>query len=399
MRILMISDVYFPRVNGVSTSIQTFRRAFLERGHEVTLVAPDYGQSDTEAGIERIPARYLVVDPEDRMMKMDAILEKGARLAREHYDIVHIQTPFVAHNAGIKLARRLSLPRVESYHTFFEEYLYHYVPFLPKAAMRFAARRFSAAQCNNVDGLIVPSTAMLEVLRGYGIRSRAEVIPTGIDLRRFRGGDGARFRAKHGIAPERPVLVHVGRVAFEKNIDFLLEVVVETRKSIAEVLMIIAGEGPALRQLKERVAMRDLQNNVMFIGYLDRESALLDCYRAGDAFVFASRTETQGLVLLEAMALGVPVVSTAVMGTRDILAPERGALVAQENINDFSSKVIALLRDGSLRSRLAGDAVEYVRDWSEGRQADRLLGFYDEVIVNHAVQRTDAPSPVRPENV
>ncbi len=324
MRILMISDVYFPRVNGVSTSIQTFRRQLARLGHESLLIAPDYGAgadhaaASGEPDIVRVQSHRVLFDPEDRRMQLRRILQHLPDLRRGRFDVIHIQTPFVAHYAGVFLSQRLGLPRVETYHTFFEEYLYHYVPFVPKSWMRAAARRFSRNQCNNLDALVVPSHVMLEVLGAYGVTVPMEVIPTGIELDRLAGGDGAAFRARHGIAPGRPTLVHVGRVAFEKNIDFLLRVLQRVRQQIPDVLLVISGEGPAVKHLRRLVARLGLDANVLFVGYQDRTQALLDCYRAGDVFVFASRTETQGLVLLEAMALGVPVVAAAILGTRDI---------------------------------------------------------------------------------
>jgi len=121
-------------------------------------------------------------------------------------------------------------------------------------------------------------------------------------------------------------------------------------------------------------------DNVLFVGYLDRTKGLLDCYCAGDAFVFASRTETQGLVLLEAMALGVPVVSTAVMGTRDILGPQRGALVAQEDEAEFAAKAVQILRDADLRRRLSEEARAYVQEWSAQHMTVRMLAFYQRVV-------------------
>lgn len=373
----MVSDVYFPRVNGVSTSIETFRRELVARGHEVTLVAPDYGrEQEDDQGVWRIPSRTVVLDSEDRMMRHAGLRAAEAHLARRSYDIVHIQTPFVAHYAGLRMGRRLRLPVVESYHTFFEEYLYHYVRFLPRAWMRGMARHFSRRQCNSVDALVVPSTSMLDVLRRYGVRTPAQVIPTGIDLRGFDASAGGGFRDRHGIPPERAVLVFVGRVADEKNIGFLLDVVAHLRHRLSEVLLLIAGEGPASDRLRRRVVRDGLQDHVWFAGYLSRRGELQDCYRAGDVFVFASRTETQGLVLLEAMALGVPVVSTAVMGTRDVLVEGRGALIAREDVGDFSDRVALLLRDEPLRERLGESARAYAREWSAGAMAERMVSFY-----------------------
>ena len=201
------------------------------------------------------------------------------QLRRGQFDLIHIQTPFVAHYAGVLLSRRLGLTRVETYHTLFEEYLYHYVPFVPKSWMRALARRFSRNQCNNLDALVVPSGAVLEVLRTYGVSVPIEIIPTGIELDQLAGGDGAAFRARHGIATGRPTLVHVGRVAFEKNIDFLLRVLVSVRHRVPDVLLVIAGEGPARKHLRRLAVRLDIEESVLFVGYQDRKQALLDCYR------------------------------------------------------------------------------------------------------------------------
>lgn len=385
MRVLMVSDVYFPRVNGVSTSIQTFARELEAKGHQVTLIAPDYGNvgegtQDESFEIVRIPSRYLSIDPEDRIMRMGRLKAHYGDLARRGFDLLHIHTPFIAHYAGIALGRRLGIPVVESYHTFFEQYLHNYVPLLPSAWVRLAARRFSASQCNGVDALVVPSRAMLEVLEGYGVRTPAAVIPTGIELEQFAHGDGARFRSRHGVAPGRPTLVYVGRLGFEKNVDFLLRMLVHVKEDVPDVFLMIAGEGPARRDLEALARRLGLADHTFFVGYLGREGPLEDCYRAGDAFVFASRTETQGLVLLEAMALGVPVVSTAVMGTREVLADGRGCLIAEDNESSFAADCVRLLRDPALRASLGRDGREYVRSWSAPALADRLLDYYGRIL-------------------
>ncbi|NVZ07801.1 glycosyltransferase [Allochromatium humboldtianum] len=386
MRVLMISDVYFPRVTGVSTSIQTFAREFGAKGHEVTLIAPDYGSSDYDSKLNesfeiiRIPSRYLPIDPEDRILQPFRIRGLTDALKGRGFDLLHIQTPFIAHYSGLGLARRLELPVVESYHTFFEQYLHHYVPWVPARWMRGAARHFSTSQCNGVDALVAPSRAMLDVLRDYGIQTPAEVIPTGIDLDQFSQGDGRRFRARHDIPPERPVLVLVSRLAFEKNIEFILRALVRIKAEVPDVLLVIAGEGPAQRDLERLAEQLGLADNTRFLGYLNRDGSLEDCYRAGTAFLFASRTETQGLVLLEAMALGVPVVSTAVMGTKEVLGDGQGALIAEEDEADFAGKAVRLLKEPDLRRRLAREAVEHAHDWSAPVLADRLLKFYEQVI-------------------
>ena len=381
MRILMVSDVYFPRVNGVSTSIQAFRQALQAAGHSVTLIAPDYGQTvEDEAGIIRIASRGVIIDPEDRMMRIRHIHRLTAELQAEHYDIIHIHTPFVAHYAGLKLARKLKLPVVATYHTFFEEYLYNYIPWLPKSWLRYVARRFSRTQCADLDALIVPSTAMKQVLENYGITTPMAVLPTGLDLRMFDSGDGAAFRQYHSLAADRPLLLFVGRVAFEKNIGFLLEVVEQLLPSLPDVLLLITGEGPAEKSLHAQVQRSGLEQNVRFMGYLRRDGDLQACYKAADVFVFASRTETQGLVLLEAMACGTPVVSTAVLGTKDVIGAGIGGLVAPENAASFAAQVKRLMIGKTLHAQKAKEARQYAATWSHTAQAEKLLAFYQDTL-------------------
>ena len=377
MKILFISDVYFPRVNGVSTSIETFRRNLHLLGHTVHLIAPEYGTpAADETGILRVPARRVPFDPEDRFMSYGWVMKQLDRLRGEHYDLIHVQTPFVAHYLGVKLSHLLDIPCIETYHTFFEEYLYHYIPLLPKWVTRSLAKRFSRHQGNSLDGMVIPSRPMQRVLQDYGIETTMEVIATGIEPESFVPGDRMAFRDKFRIPQERPMLLFVGRVAHEKNIDFLIQVVDQVRRQIEDVLFVIAGEGPARSSLEQEVRKRAMGENVRFIGYLDRHTELNSCYSAADIFIFASRTETQGLVLLEAMAQGVPLVSTAELGTRDVLQDGAGVWIAQEELSDFSNNVVKMLANPHLRTELGELGRAYAKEWSAAMQAQKMLLFY-----------------------
>jgi glycosyltransferase involved in cell wall biosynthesis len=395
MRILMISDVYFPRINGVSTSIQTFRRGLHAAGHETILIAPEYpgAAPDTEPNILRVPSRGVPRDPEDRAMKLGAIRALRPQLEKLEPDLVHIQTPFIAHYQGTALARALRVPVIETYHTYFEEYLHHYVPLMPRGAMRFLARRFTVSQCNVLDALVVPSRAMEQALLDYGVECPMHIIPTGMEMDRFAAGDGQRFRAEIGIAPGQPVLVHVGRIAHEKNIDFLFRMFEIVVRSKPGAVFVVAGEGPALASCKAYARSLGLAQQVRFVGYLSRERELLDCYRAGDLFVFSSKTETQGLVLLESLALGVPVVSTAHMGTADIVNPQRGAHVAPDDENEFANIVVRLLDDAPRRAAMSSEGRAYAATWSATAMADRLAGLYS-TVVGQASRNSPVSQPV-----
>jgi 1,2-diacylglycerol 3-alpha-glucosyltransferase len=380
MRVLFVSDVYFPRVNGVSTSIRTFRDDLAREGVEVTLVAPEYpgAPPDTETGIIRVPSGGVPLDPEDRRFHRGALRGVlNAGLAQQ-VDLVHIHTPFIAHYAAVRFAREHELPAVATYHTFFEDYLHHYVPILPRRIGRSIARRFTLSQCDDVAALISPSAPMRDALLAYGVQTPIEVLPTGLPAESYVRGDGARFRARFGLPADRPLLLYVGRVAYEKNIDFLLRMFVRLRTVRPDALFVIAGEGPAREHLVKLARELGVANEVRFIGYLNRSTELPDCYAAGDAFVFASRTETQGLVLLEAMAQGTPVVSTAELGTRSILTEGCGAFVVPEDEQTFANAAAAAISLGPDDPRRR-QLLAHAESWASLAMARRLVSFYDKV--------------------
>jgi 1,2-diacylglycerol 3-alpha-glucosyltransferase len=384
MKILMLSDVYFPRVNGVSTSIKTFRDDLRRLGHECTLVVPQYPvspETPDDCGMFRIPSWQVPFDPEDRLLSWFGLKKWTASLAPGSFDIIHVQTPFTAHYAGLRIAAKTGAPVIETYHTYFEHYLHHYVPFLPSAITKAAARKLTVSQCEAVGAVISPSEQMANALRAYGVRAPIHILPTGLPDSAFIQGDRARFRSKFGIDETRPVALYVGRVAHEKNIDFLIHMLVDLRLRVPDVLLVIAGEGPAEGHVRKLVSRFGLDENVQFVGYMDRATSLLDCYKAADVFVFASRTETQGLVLLEALAQETPVVSTAVMGTANVLEGMQGALIAPEDVAGFSTLVAAVLKDPVLRQSLSQYALGDAKAWSSYAMTIRLVDYYERLVV------------------
>jgi glycosyltransferase involved in cell wall biosynthesis len=396
MNILLISDVYFPRVNGVSTSVRTFTEQLQKLGHTVHLIAPDYGvETEDEVWISRIPARKIFFDPEDYLMKYSAVIKHLPILKEMKFDLIHIHTPFIAHYAGLKLAKALEIPVVETYHTFFEDYLHHYLPWIPKSIARGLARRISKKQCNQVDAIVAPSKPMLDVLRSYGVNAEAEVIATGLQDESFVEADGNVFRKKYRITINRPMMLYVGRVAFEKNIDFLLEVTQKVIQKKPDVLMVITGEGPAEKSLHAKAHALGIENSVQFIGYLDRKTELNACYQSADVFVFASKSETQGLVLLEAMAQGTPVVAIAELGTASILVEGQGASIATDNVTEFADKVHCLISQPKVCNRLGAAGKVYASSlWSAGAKAEQMAHFYQDLIVRKKLKKSESTMQV-----
>jgi 1,2-diacylglycerol 3-alpha-glucosyltransferase len=379
MRILMLSDVFFPRVNGVSTSIKTFRDDLLDMGHRCVLVVPDYperGESKDDADIVRIDSWRAPFDPEDRLLHWPRLMKWAATLAPGAFDVVHVQTPFAAHYAGVRIAKRIGAPVVETCHTYFELYLHHYIRGLPSSLTKAFARRLQRSQSRAVERILSPSQPMADLLRDYGVRTPITVLPTGLPREAFAKGDRQRFRAGHGIPEDRPVVLFAGRVAHEKNIDFLLRMMTELRKLVPDTLLLIAGAGPAEAHVHSLIRSLGLCDNVRLLGYLDRAQGLPDCYSAADAFVFASRTETQGLVLLEAMAQGTPVVSTAFMGAGDLLARMRGATISPEHEGEFARLTAGLLRNPLQRRAMSQLAETDALAWSSVAMTQQLVDIY-----------------------
>jgi len=394
LRVLMVSDVCHPRVNGVSTSIETFASALARLGVRITLVAPEYpgasqafdATASACADVLRMPSRAVPFDPEDRLMLWRGLSALDRRLAGADFDLVHVQTPFAAHYAGMRFARKRRIPCVATYHTHFEEYLFHYIRFLPRSVLRHAARSLARHQCNGLDAVVVPSAPMAETLQSYGVTASLQVIPTGLPDGQFIRGNGTRFREQWGIAATRKLALFVGRAAFEKNIDFLLEATAIARHKQSNLMLVIAGEGPALPTLRRQAKALRIEDHVRFVGYLPRHAGLRDCYAAADVFTFASRTETQGLVLLEALAVGLPVLAIPALGAAEIIAPERGAMPAADTPAAFAGQLLELLGSPRRLAAMAGEAVTFAREWDADAQAVRLAALYRTLL--------RAPTPV-----
>ena len=221
---------------------------------------------------------------------------------------------------------------------------------------------------------------MRQTLSDYGVTAPLHILPTGIPIERFSGGDGRLFRERYGIASERPLALYVGRIAHEKNIGFLIDTTERIRHQRPDFLLLIAGEGPALAALRRSVEKLGLNDNVRFVGYLDRETELPDCYAAADVFVFSSKTETQGLVLLEAMAAGIPVYAFAAMGTRDIVEPLKGAVVAPQEPAAFAAGLVELLADPQRMNELSVQARKFAGTWSAPERARQLAELYRSLV-------------------
>ena len=378
MKILFISDVYYPRINGVSTSIKSFKENLEQLGHEVRLIAPEYNNHlCSEKWIKRVPSFQVPYDPEDRLMNYFELKKLKKWVESEKFDLIHIHTPFMAHYFGLNLRKTLSIPCIETYHTFFEDYLHHYIPWLPEKFGRRFARWISRRQCNSVDGVVVPSKPMLDVLTQYGIDKTMSVIPTGIDEHFLTKRNSDVFKLNYQLPMNKKILLYVGRVAKEKNIEFLLHVVKNISREYKDILLLITGEGPADKDLDLKIKELGIYEFVKRLPYLDRGNELPQCYSAADVFVFSSKSETQGIVPLEAMAQGTPVVAIAEMGIASVIKNNEGAFATKDNLEEFVSCVKKLISNDKLHTSQSKKAYKYVKEnWAASVQAEKVVSFY-----------------------
>ena len=351
-------------------------------GHEVYIVAPDFPEYEEKDPFNiRIKSNYLFFDPEDRLPNTHNPISKQIikeRILSQKFDIIHTQTPFTLGFEAIKWAKELQCPIAHTYHTLFASYV-HYVKFIPKVIAIWISKTFSKWYCDKMDINISPSTQMKEAMLGYGIKSRVEVNPTGIKIDKFKNFSREDFRKKNKIAESTTVFLFMGRVAHEKNIPFLFDVLKMVLKVRPDTKLIIAGKGPAEEAVKKAAKEKGVFDNCIFLGYFEPQD-WVNCYAAADLFTFASITETQGLVVTEAMAVGTPVVAVGEMGVAEVMKGDKGGILVKNDVNEFYTAVMKMLEDKPFYEAKKKEAFEYAKEWSAEAMAKKMITRYEETI-------------------
>lgn len=335
MNILMLTNTFTPHVGGVAHSVERFTLEFRRRGHQVLVVAPTFeGGEEDEPGILRIPA-IQNFNGSDFSVPMPIPRLVASEVQSFDPDIVHSHHPFLLGDTALRVASWRDIPVVFTHHTLYERYT-HYVPVDQERLARFVIE-LTTGYCNLCDGVIAPSRSIATLLRQRGVTSPIKVIPSGIDIDRFRAGDGNSFRRANGIPRAACVVGHVGRLAEEKNLGFLSSAVARFLAGRAESRFLVVGQGPAAETVARELSARGVGDRLLALGRRTG-SELADAYAAMDVFAFASHSETQGIVLVEAMAAGVPVVAVDAPGVREIMRDgENGRLLADDEEEEFAS--------------------------------------------------------------
>ena len=378
MRVAIFTNNYLPMRGGVTTAVETLRRGLEALGHHAWVFAPWFSTGPADPPFV---FRYASL-PAPTYPDFHLPVPFSARLARTvrdlGIDIFHAQHPFLLGGTARRLALRLGRPLVFTYHTRYEKYA-HYVP-LRRDWVESAAIRWSCTFADTADLVIAPSAKIRDTLRERGVRAPMEVVPTGIELDRFTPGDRSASRATLGLPAEDPVLLYVGRLDREKSVERLLAAFEQVAVVLPTARFVLVGQGTQDGSLREQARRSPAGDRIEFRGVSPRE-ALPPYYQAADLFLFASETETQGLVLAEAAACALPSVAVGASGVDEVVVNGETGILTKADSRELADAAIGLLLDPERRASMGEKARALAeREFSARRQVRRVAALYEALL-------------------
>ena len=386
MKIGFFTDLYLPSGSGVEISIESFRKNLENLGHEVYVFAPfSRGFKDTNPRVFRFHSLKVIKKPEIRLaspflpVNSPDFLKKIKNLK---LDVVHAQTPFTLGILGKYVARWQKIPILYTHHTQYPEYAKFYLK--EKRLLPYLAQALVAWFSNISDGIIAPSYKIKKFLREYGVKKTIYILPPGVDINLFKQSPEERknLREKLKISSETKLLLFVGRMGEEKNIEFLLSTLQEIlTKNEIPVNLLIVGDGPYLKKLCQISRNLRIDSFVKFTGSVLYQD-IPKYYQASDIFVFSSLTDTQGIVILEAMSTGLPVVALKDNAFKKIIINDKNGFLIDSKLGQkmFAKKVLTLLKNNFLYNKFSQAARQTAYLFSEKKQAEKLLNIYQDLI-------------------
>jgi glycosyltransferase involved in cell wall biosynthesis len=380
MNIGIFTDCYTPEVNGIVTSLRLFINAFRVRGHSVFIFAPDNENKNDadEINVERFPSTLVW----GKQVRLSLPFIKSKKIAALNLDIIHVQTPGPIGMVGTRLGKKLHIPLVYTYHTRIERYA-HFYAHLPlwveKGALTFAAKVFY----NRHAVVVAPSNGIKRELSSY-VKSPISVIPTGIDTKKnqaqARTVDAADLLRRYGVAPSDEFIITTSRLGKEKNISFIIDAFCSLHSKRPATKLLIVGEGPDREDLANYAANSACRDHIIFLG-LQPHDTIFALYQKAKVFVFSSLTETQGMVVLEALTMGLPVVALAGTGTEDLLAGDMGGFMVAPHPELFTQKILELVTCDKLWEQKHLEALQRATEFSINNMAERMLALYSSLAV------------------
>ena len=401
MKIAMFTDAYYPRINGVTVSVHSYATELVKFGHTVCIVCLEYSEEQQRSSffdekdsdekspfkIVRIPSwSFSAISKEDRVARFDKWRRVKKAMKEFQPDVIHINSEWVIGYFGALYALHYHVPFVFTFHTMWEDYLANYVNFLPDASLRRIGRSVVKFYLKRADLIIAPTKKIASVVHDYGIQKQVEILPTGIPDSREKyslirqTAIGLQLSKKCPQLKGKKILLFVGRIVKEKNLSFLFDVLENVQKKLPKTALLFVGGGPYLDELKLISEQRKLSKSVAFAGYIP-SADLPYFYRQAQVFVFPSKTETQGLVTVEAMLSGLPVVAIGELGTVDVMQGDHGGFMVGDDVGQFSEKVIELLKNQQLRKKKSQEALKWGKKWKISALTPRLEECYERAML------------------
>lgn len=411
MNIAMFTDAYYPRINGVTTSVHSYATELVKLGHKVCIVCLDYSKKENdEIAIDeetndknltyevfRIPSVYLFASEEDRAARFDKYPALKKVMKKFSPDVVHINSEWVVAYFGVIYAIHKKLPITYTFHTLWEEYLGNYITFLPKPWMKNAGKSLQKYYLKHADTIIAPTTKIASIVKKYKIKKSVDIIPTGIsDFRKKYTENKISEISEHLYSrfPQlkgKDILLFVGRIVKEKNIPFLFDVLDTVQKKNPNTALLLVGGGPYEDELKKIASKRKCADSIAFYGYANFDDTIC-FYKIAKVFVFPSKTETQGLVTTEAMLSGLPVVAIGALGTVDVMQGDNGGFMVKDDVAEFSKKVLLLLENNEIYRNKSEEAIKWALRIEISNLTPRLLKCYEEAISIKALKQSKKKS-------
>jgi glycosyltransferase involved in cell wall biosynthesis len=380
MRIAIFTNNYLPNPYGVSNSIESFRQELEMMGHIVYVFAPAWeNYVDTNPRVFRYPAidikfKFKFPLPIPYSRQIDAILEKL------DIDIIHSQHPNLLGSVARRWAQKKNIPLVFTWHTLYDQYV-HFIPFVPHKIAAWWAIRNARKYADKCDQIIVPTQSIVKIIQDWGVQNRNIVaIATGVEENEYANADRNFVRKKYGIGEKEILLLLVSRLTDEKNIQFLFNSVQEVLKNNSHIKFIVVGGGYLLPELQKISLKQNLGKQVFFTGIISKEE-IKNYYAAGDIFIHASKSETQGMILTEAMFMGLPIVAVRATGACDLVEDNKTGFLVAEQEQKFAQAVEKLISNKDLREKFSLQSVTIAREkYTAQVCAKKMLEVYIKVI-------------------
>jgi glycosyltransferase involved in cell wall biosynthesis len=395
MHIAHFTNTYHPVTSGVVLSVSRFRQALTALGHNVFIFAQtDRDYEDQEPFVFRYPALQLPLQEYPLTIPVSNFVD--TLLPSLKLDMIHAHHPALLGQVAARKAESLNVPLVFTHHTRYQEYS-HYAFGLPQGLAKQVIQRWIGDYMTQCQHVVVPSESIKQLLaETYGATEGITAVPTGVDVTKYQQAEAGDVRQRHGWAEEDKLLISLGRLAKEKNWQTLITAVVPVIQKHPNVRLVILGEGEEREKLEKLAKKLGIAERVNLIGVVPFEE-VPNYLKASDLFCFASVTETQGLVTLEAMAAGLPIVAVAATGTSDAVSDGEQGLLTPNEAEALTNALLRVLEDEALHHKLAEAAGQKAKEFDLTRQASRLVQVYEQAIEAKKANfhiRIDAQKPI-----